>query len=482
MKRTITLLALAPAAAGYALNDSGARTTESETARETTRTPARVQRFVSRPDLLTPVVDVVRSSAGTGGGYVFIAPSSGAGHRGAMIVDDAGTLVWFRKSRPQTTMDFKAGTYRGQPVISWWEGRHEKGVGRVGDYVIMDSSYKEVARLDAARRRLPDFHEVLLTSRNTILITAHEIVRADLSAVGGRKNGRVLVGIVQELAIPSGRVLLEWRSTDHVAIEESYTTDDIGNPFDYFHINSVDIDVNGHLIVSARNTSAIYKIHRRTGDVIWRLGGKRSDFTMGRATRFAFQHDARSHSRGRRLSLFDNGPVPNTKRESRGMVLALDLRRMRARLVREYRHSPSVFARVMGGAQLLGNGDMLVNWGSAGRFTQFTSRGTLRWEARLPRGGQNYRAFRTPWVGRPTEPPAAVVRGGMLFVSWNGATEVDRWQILAGDGPGSLVPGQVVPKGGFETTLQVPAGARYVAVAALDSSGRRLAQSRPLSV
>ena len=117
--------------------------------------------------------------------------------------------------------------------------------------------------------------------------------------------------------MPSGRLLWEWRSLDHVGITET-VSDQLGSPFDYFHINGIEVDVEGNLLVSARNTSALYKIARRTGKVLWRLGGKRSDFSMGKGTRFGFQHDARLHEGGRTISLFDNGPRAAGSDRSRG--------------------------------------------------------------------------------------------------------------------------------------------------------------------
>ncbi len=266
-----------------------------------------VHGFVTRPDLRPPVIGVVTPARGTADGYLFLAPSSGPGMRGGLIADDRGDPVYFRPATPRTVMDFRAGTLRGAPVLSWWEGRYVFGVGKVGDYVIVDTSYREIARFSSARHRRPDFHEVLLTDDDTLLVTAYETRAADLTAVGGPSSGLVYGGVVQELSVPSGRLLWEWRSLDHVGITET-VSDQLGSPFDYFHINGIEVDGDGNLLVSARNTSAMYKIARRTGKVIWRLGGKRSDFSMGKGTRFGFQHDARLHEGGRTISLFDNGP------------------------------------------------------------------------------------------------------------------------------------------------------------------------------
>ncbi len=278
----------------------------------------------------------------------------------------------------------------------------------------------------------------------------------------------------------------KWRSLDHVRITESHETPRRNHPFDYFHVNSVGFDSDGHLLVSARNTWAIYKIHRRTGRVIWRLGGKRSDFAMGRGTTFAFQHDARSHANGRLISLFDNGPVRNGGRHSRALMLALDKRRMRATLARQIRHTPPLFARITGNTQVLPNGNVLVCWGNTGYFTEYGNDNRARFDARLPRGGQNYRVYRFPWAGRPAARPRVAARatagGPRLYASWNGATELASWQLRTGSSPEKLEPRATVPRRGFETVLRVPDAARYAAAVALDRNGRPLRTSNVVRV
>jgi hypothetical protein len=426
-------------------------------------------------------VTVLRAANGTEEGLLFLTPSSGPGQRGVMILNDDGEVVFFRSTSPLTAMDFKAGSYRGEPVLTWWEGRHVRGVGKVGQYVIVDQSYREIARFSAGNSLRADFHEFLLTPEGNALVTIYDPVPADLSSVGGSSQGIVYEGVVQELALPNGRVLREWRSLEHVSVDESYQRE-VGTPHDYFHINSIGFDVDGHLLISARNTWAVYKIHRRTGRVIWRLGGKKSDFAMGMGTRFAFQHDARTHESGRLISLFDNGPVPGAKRRSRGIVIALDTKNKRATLVREVVHEPPVFAFATGNAQVLPNGNMLVCWGITGQFSEHGPNGTVRFDAKLPEGGQNYRVRRFKWTGRPSLPPRLASnplagRRRRLYASWNGATEVAYWQFRIGETPGRLRIARTIRKAGFETKFVAPKGTTYAAAVALDRRRRPLARS-----
>jgi hypothetical protein len=278
-------------------------------------------------------------------------------------------------------------------------------------------------------------------------------------------------------------VLFEWRSLDHVAVEETHAIY-TGHPLDYFHVNSIDLTADGNLLVSARNTWGVYKVSRKTGEVLWRLGGKRSDFEMGKGTVFAWQHDARHHGNGL-ISVFDDGAAPQVEPQSRALVIKLDGTRSRATLVRSYTHHPRrIVSKFMGNAQVLGNGNVVVGWGSEPYVTEFAPDGSILFDGRLPRGGQNYRAFRFPWVGAPVLRPALLARrhAGIrtVYASWNGATEVASWQLFAAaTATGLQMAGEMVRKG-FETALVVPPGGRFAAVVALDHERRPLARSKTI--
>ena len=443
--------------------------------------PPRVQRFVSRPDL-QPATMRVRVRAGeTAPGLLFLAPSSGPGERGVLIADDAGEVVWFRPTTPVASMNFRVALYRGEPVLTWWEALPGAGLGQ-GTHVIVDTSYRELARFPAANGRPSDLHELLLTPEGTALLTSYEIRDADLSRFGGRVAGRVMGGIAQEVDVPSARLVHEWRSLEHVALDESYAR--VGNAWDYFHVNSIGLDHDGNLLVSARNTWTVYKVDRTTGRVLWRLGGKRSDFAVGPGAHFAWQHHARSHAGGTVLSVFDNGTAPQVEPQSRALVLALDQVRMTANLMRHYTHDPPVSSRALGSVQMLDNGNVLVGWGVKPYFSEYAADGTVRLDIAFPHGEENYRALRYPWVGRPTEPPEARTDFGArsLYVSWNGATEVASWRLESGREPQALRPEATVPKSGFETALPLTAGVRHVAAVALDAAGRPLGRSATISL
>jgi hypothetical protein len=456
--------------------------------------PKDVLAFRSRPDLSPPGVGVSTPARDTAPGYVFAAPKTGPGYEGAvqngpMIVDNDGQMVWFRSVRGEDAraMDLKLQRYRGEPVLTYYEGVGTT-YGR-GEYVILDSSYREVARVRAGNGYAGDHHEFLITREDTALITIYSPVRWDLSSIGGPQDGIVLDGIAQEVDIATGEVLLEWHSLDHVGLDETYrpVPEEAGENFDYFHINSIEVDSDDNLLVSARTTFTIYKIDRQTGEILWRLGGKRSDFEMGPGTWMRYQHDARRQPGGA-ITVFDNGGVQKDDK-SYGLVFDLDEDEMTATLAREYGEPDGRVAAVMGSMQVLPNGNAFLGWGSLPLFSEFSEDGELLFSAGFPPEVNSYRAFRFPWSGQPDDDPAVAAEPGpapdevTVYASWNGATEVASWQALAGPGPGRLKPiGPVTDREGFETSFTVRTTGSYVGVQARDGSGGVLGASKAVKI
>jgi hypothetical protein len=447
--------------------------------------------FHSRPDLRPPRLRVAAASTASAvaPGYWFLGPSVTRGAQaGALIADASGQPVWFSPApRGQLISNFRVQSYRGQPVLTWWQGKVvPPGFGR-GEGVILDASYREIARVRAARGRRVDLHEFTLTPEGTALVICYPVaVPADLSHLGGPRQGHVLESVIQEIDIASGRLVMEWRSLGHVALSESYTSPWGG--FDYMHANSVEVTPDGHLLVSARHTCALYKLHRRTGKVLWRLGGKRSSFALGAAARFAWQHDAR-HPSPSIITLFDDGEGPQrTEAQSRGLVLAVDARRRRVHLTRAYRHPRPLLASAMGSMQLLPDGEVAIGWGTVPSISEFTAAGALVSDVRLPPGCQSYRGMRFAWTGTPTDRPAlAAVRdpstgGTTLYASWNGATQAVGWQVAVGTsaGAGAGGSGPVVARSGFETAIPLGTTSGYATVTAVGAFGQPLATSVPV--
>ncbi len=441
--------------------------------------------FRSRPDLVPAAVEITKPSADTAQGDIFITPQQGPVQNGPMILAPDGSLVWF-DPLPNGDMaaDLHVQRYRGKTVLTWWQGYSGAGLG-IGEDVIESSSYRQVAVVHAANGLSADLHEFELTPRGTALITAYYPVYWNASSVHGPVRAIVLDSVVQEIDVKTGLLLFQWDSLDHVALGESYepvpTTP--GHPYDYFHVNSVQQERGGDLVISGRNTWAAYEVSPRTGKVIWTLGGKRSSFKLGQGASFAFQHDVLVHRReGGTVTVFDDGAGPPAVHEqSRGLTLKLDPKRKLATVVKQERHSPPLLANFEGGVQLLRGGDLFVGWGQQPYFSEFNSRGQLVFDGRFVDYNSSYRAYRFRWTATPSTLPAIAAsssgQGTSVYVSWNGATTVSSWRLLGGPTPGSLRPVATTLKAGFETQLSAPAAA-YVAVQALDARGRVLATSR----
>jgi hypothetical protein len=427
---------------------------------------------------------------GTAPGHIFVSPKKGPGEEAPtqdapLIVDSGGEPVWFHplQDAEADAFTFEVQTYKGERVLTWWEGVHT-GYGQ-GEYVIFDHSYREIARFGAANGYEGDHHEFLITPEDTALITIYSKVPMDLSGVGGPVDGLVLDGIVQELDIQSGKLIFEWHSLDHIGLEESMyePSAELKGAFDYFHINSIDPMPGGYLLISARRTSAVYKVDRKTGEIIWRLGGKYSDFDMGAGVRTALQHDARYNSDGT-ITIFDNGNV-NRVDQSRGIVIEVDEDKMSATLVREYTHPDRLLSDTQGNVQVLPNGNVFVGWGSAPFFSEFDHHGRLLFHAAFPTEDETYRAFRFKWYGQPTDDPAVAAESGpedrvTIYASWNGATEVTTWQVLAGSAPDQLEPIASAPRQGFETVITVRTTEPYVGLQAVNGSGKVLGTSKAI--
>ncbi len=429
-------------------------------------------------------------------GRVIVTDAHGQGQQGPLILDRSGELVWFHPISGHGTpgtraMNVRVQRYQGRPVLTWWQGSIVSGHG-VGHYMVVDETYTPVARVSAANGYLGDLHEFLLTEEGTALFTCYGQATAQIPAHAdaGTRRGRYWYGMVQEIDVATGELLFQWRSDHHVGFGASYHRPppaDPSVPWDYFHINSIAVDpVDGHLWISGRNTWTVYKVHRRSGRIIWQLGGRHSDFKMGPRTQFAFAHHVTPHPGGL-VTIFDNeaGP-PREAAQSRALVLRIDERRRRATLVREHHHSPPVLAQALGSVQEAGEGHTFVGWGDPAWFTEFDAAGRVVLDACLGRGVVSYRAFEATWKGNPTTTPAVTCRGSgsrlVLYASWNGATEHRRWRVLGGDDPAAMTERQLVNVTGFETKIAVRTPTAWLGVEAVDATGQVLGRSRNIKV
>ncbi|OAA55381.1 Arylsulfotransferase [Cordyceps fumosorosea ARSEF 2679] len=483
--------------------------------------------FRSRPDLAPPRLNItIPATDAVDAGYLFLTPFAGLadtptaqhGPRQAApyIFRDDGDLVWSGYAAFSVwAVNFQAARWRGRDVLFAFEGDHNAGYGHGhGHFTFLDQHYETVRELRAGNHRLAYKHEFRIVDEETALIQVYQPVPRDLSKWGAGPDQQWIVNaIFQELDISTGKVLFEWSSLDHVSPDEAVLGINPGHAgsgrnssdaWDYFKINSVDKDARGDYLVSARDACAILKVNGTDGSVIWRLHGKRSDFSLGPGASFCFQHHARWLSQDSStgvevISLLDNSAHGTERNSGRGVhtaptssakILRLDTRARRAELLAKYTPPPGgdALSKSQGSAQVLPNGNVLVGWGSEGAVTEFAAGGEPVFHARLDSGAlaegvQNYRAFRFNWTGLPSEDPAIVALAGAggttVYVSWNGDTETALWRFYAeAEGRGGFESRRLlgeVKRKSFETSLFVP-GKRLEAVSAeaLDAAGKHL--------
>jgi hypothetical protein len=426
---------------------------------------------------------VLTDTGEEGRGYLFYTQQKAAGmtvSNGPVIMDDRGRPVWFLPLASGVAADFRVQTYQGKPVLTWAQGQafQDPTAGHGVDY-IYDTSYHLVATVQAGNGMNSDLHEFLLTPDGTALITIYHLVTVDLTPWGGPKNGNVLEGVAQEIDVATGAVLFEWHSLDHVGFDESnFAVPKTTATYDYFHINSVNLDADGNFLISARHTSTVYKVHRTTGAVIWRLGGTKSDFTLGPGLPFGWQHDAVAVDAST-IRLFDNesnGTPP------RILWIKHDDVAMTATIDREIVHPAGLATAAEGSAQELPNGDTVVGWGALGGCSEFDADGNLVLDMRQAKGLNNYRTYRFEWEGQPdTVPTLRAIQNddGTITVHaiWNGATNVASWQIVGSGAGGSGSVVQTVPWNGLDSVATITGPFTSLQIVALDAQGATLATS-----
>lgn len=447
--------------------------------------PNAIQHYSSAPSLTPSTVHITTpAKPGAAPGDLFLAPYQGLGTPGTMIAEQNGALVWFRPlPAGDSASNFQVQQYEGKPVLTWWQGRIlEVGFGQ-GEDEIYDTSYQHVATVRAGNGYHADLHEILLTPEGTAWIDAFDPIEMNLSREGGKANGVLTDSIVEEVDVKTGLVMWEWHALTHIPPSESNNpAPKYSYPWDYVHINSISPGPSSDVLLSSRNTWTLYDVDIRSGAIRWEIGGRHSSFKQGAGTRFYWQHDAEFQPDGL-ISVFDNGSDPPKEKQSRGLLLKVDQASRTVSLVKQFVNpTKTLLAESQGNTLALPGGDWLMGYGRLPNFTEYDSSGHVLLDGTLGREVQDFRTYLSPWSATPTTRPSLVAKaagaGAMsVAVSWNGATNVASWRVLAGASATTLAPAASVPKQGFQTTVAVPSAGPYVAVQALDGAGNVLATS-----
>jgi hypothetical protein len=459
-----------------------------------------VQRFHSAPELVPPTITVDKDSPAAAPGDVFMAVYSAPGSKGPTIVNQQGQLIWMDPLAGELkATNLQVQHYEGGEVLTWWQGYITPVGFGLGEEIVDNTSYEEIMKVKAGNGDLADLHDFHLEPDGTAVLTVFHTIHCNLTAVGGPRESAVTDALYQEIDVKTGLVRREWSSIDHVPLEESYSSPDEASPekpFDFFHLNTIDPLEGGTTLLSSRNTSAFWLIDTKTGQIIEKIGGRKSTVKQEAGTRTAFQHDVMTLPDGD-ISVFDNGgspfEEPYSQTHSRGIVLEVDKQTNTERVVQEFDHSPQLQAASQGNVQLQPDGGWFIGWGQEPYFSEFNASGEVVYDAHMwaeekveykQRETESYRTYKFAWKATPHTPPsiAAESKAGDVDVwaSWNGATEVSSWRLLGGSTPESLQTVSTTAKTNFETSILATAQS-YVKVQALDSAGNVIGESETIA-
>jgi hypothetical protein len=443
-----------------------------------------VQHYSSAPSLTPSTVKITtRAKPGAAPGDLFLAPYQGKGTPGPMIAEQDGSLVWFKPlPAGETATNLQVQQYEGKPVLTWWQGRVlEVGFGQ-GAIEVYNTSYQHVRTIRAGNGYHADLHEIHLTPEGTAWNDQFDPIEMNLSSAGGKSDGVLTDSIIQQIDVKTGLVMWEWHALGHIPLSESNNpAPKYSYPWDYVHINSISPGPNGDVLLSSRNTWALYDVDIASGQIRWRLGGKHSSLKLGAGTREYWQHDAEWQPGGL-ISVFDNGSTPPKEKQSRGLLLKPDPAGHSVSLVRAFTNpSRTLLAASQGNTLSLPGGNWLMGYGGLPNFTEYDSSRHVLLDGTLGKNVQDFRTYLAPWSatapGRPSLSAKASGGAATVAASWNGATSIASWRVLAGASAGSLAPVATAAKAGFETTLKASAAGPYFAVQALDGSGNVLGTS-----
>ena len=327
-------------------------------------------------------------------GYIFLSNFSAyPNYTPYLIITDKNGLPYYFKMLNGQAMDFKKQpngnlTYYNNAAAKFYE----LGV----NYNLLDSFF-------SGNGYKTDAHDLQVLSNRHALLLSNDLQTVDMSQfVPGGDTAASVTGLIIQEIDENKNVVFQWRSWDHFLITDAIHQNMHAHTIDAVHGNAIELDNDGNLLLSSRHLDEITKISRSTGEIIWRLGGNKNQFTFVNDTlRFTYQHAVRRISNGN-ITLYDNGNY-HTPKFSRAIEYSLNEVNKTAVLVWEYRHTPPIYGSAMGNVQRLPGGNTLISWGSVNpTITEVTPQGAIAFEMTLPQDMHSYRVFKFDWNGTPT--------------------------------------------------------------------------------
>jgi hypothetical protein len=435
--------------------------------------------------------------------YNLNSPTLMVGQSGPFIFDNKLQPVWFKPVPTNVVANnLQVQRYQGRPVLSWWQGVvNNVGATVSGQYVIVDQHYKQVATLTGQGGWVLSLHDFQISGR-TAWVSAYKNVPMNLTPYGGPTHGVVIDFAVQQYDLPTGRLLGTWDALSHIPLSQSKQPVNVvvnGStiPFDAYHGNSIQLVGSNKFLVSLRNTWGAYLVDVNSSNldaskIEWTLSGNQtvSTFSLPNKATFHWQHDVRLASNNV-VSVFDDaccaitgaGKFGPASGPSRALMFKLNTTNHTGSFLAQYPRGNNFKVFFLGSTQPLAGGNVLVGWGSTPYFSEFSKRGKTLLDVRWPGPDLTYRVLRQGWVGMPSSPPSGAVRKAKgkttVYASWNGATLVAAWRVLAGSSKQHLsTVVRRAGKTGFETAISVPGNHAWFAVQALRSNGKVIGTSK----
>lgn len=471
-------------------------------------------RFVTRPDLDAPRWNLtLYDEAGISPGFWFLAPyeeveqaTASDAWNAPHIYDGNGDLIWSGAYlfSGYSIFDFRVSQVGEEPMLTLLNFHDKKAIVLDKEYNV----YKEISLEEPDpedERTAMNMHEFTTVEDGTkalyLTVTPKKASEEFSAAIDYEGKCWAQYDGFVELDTETWEPTFLWNAYGHIGLDESFVTQDSpeercdgGKPWDFLHFNSIDKFANGDYLLSGRRSNALYRISRKDNSIVWRLGGRKSDFDLKDGLMFSGQHSAKIYEENGKhllISFLDNaygpGDPQTTNDASRGLLLSLDTKAMTAELVQEFKHPQHGYAEGQGNLQWLPDGHAWISWRDKALQTEHAADGTLLMEASFKAGVRTYRSFKSYWVGRPSSPPdvrsAAVqskdgTRSTIVSMSWNGATEVEEWNVYKTDSVGGhkkLVAN--VPRNGFETGVWIDGYIPNIVVEAINYAGTALGES-----
>jgi hypothetical protein len=442
-------------------------------------------------------------------GQIFVAPMKNGqfklvGQPGALMLDQGGHVLWFHPAaKGQLIANFETQTFNKHPVLTFWQGKIAippanttlpPGAPVSGAIYVYNDHYQLIKTIKAQGKGwVTDFHEVVFTPPTTTYPQGTALFLA-----AKRESGEVPGGFedqeIQEvnMANPSGPLVWSWDVHKSIGAHTSRVKPPAHGVWDPYHANSIDIRpasgiADGQVLLSLRNTWGIYNINHANKKTIWTvINGKGSTYKLANSAKFYWQHDAHFHGKNQ-VSMFDDAccnlqPFGGHFGPARGLLLTLKAKH--GTVARQYHHPNTSTILTLGNLQYLSDSHAFIGWGQSPYYSEYTNKGGLLYDVAMPKGDVTYRALKAKWVGMPgTKALGVAVRkvGGkpVVYASWNGATQVAKWKVLAGKKAGSVTKAAGEASwAGFETPITASNAGPYFEVQALDSHGHVLATSK----